>query len=131
MSAREQLDALYAQWRSLTQAEAEAIRLAAWEQLEQHQAAKAKLQPLMTQAFAELRLEMPSHFAERESIDTAIRATVDDLIQLEKNNSTLLAAKRQAAEVQKTDLERTSRNLRQIQRSYIGMLPRAHWQSYS
>jgi len=131
MSAREELSALYDQWRKLTACETEAIRHSAWEQLEAHQSAKASLQPLLARQEENLDRELSAPFSERDAIERHFRAVVDELIRLEVLNGELLAAQRQNAEVQKSALERTSRNLRHLHRSYGPGADNAHWQSYS
>jgi hypothetical protein len=121
MTSAEELHALYLQWRQLTRSEGEAIRLAAWTQVEQCQLAKGRLQPRISEVSA--RLDAVAH--ERE-----FRPVVDELIQLEKQNREVLQAQRQVARQQKDELDQASRHLRQIHRSYVPVAP-AHWQSYS
>ena len=131
MSARDELADLYERWRQLTLAEAEAIRLTRWAELEQHQLAKAKLQPVIAHAEEQLKAELPAGFVQREAIERQLQNVVDELIQLEQGNHDLLAAQRQTADDQRVNLERTGRNLRQLHRSYAPTLATAHWQSYS
>lgn len=121
MSSADELSALYEQWRGLTQDEGEAIEAGAWANVEQFQAAKARLQPRITEVSQ--RLDAAAH--ERQ-----FRAVVDELMQLERRNSALLQRQRKAAEQQKQELDRASRTLRQIHKSYIPPA-RTHWHSYS
>jgi DNA anti-recombination protein RmuC len=121
MTATEELNALYKQWRRLTQTEGDAIRLAAWSQVDQCQHAKAQLQPRISEVAS--RIETDSH-------ERLFRPVVDELIQLEQQNREVLQAHRQVAQQQKEELDKASRHLRQIHRSYVP-LAAAHWQSYS
>jgi len=121
MNPGEELHALYQQWRELTCAEGDALRVAAWSKVEHCQQAKARLQPRISEVSA--RLEPVAH-------ERAFRPVVDALIQLEKQNRELLQAQRQIAGQQKEDLDQASRHLRQLHRRYVTPAP-AHWQSYS
>lgn len=121
MTPADELSALYLQWRSLTDEEGEAIEAGAWINVEQFQAAKARLQPRITEVSR--RLDAATH--ERQ-----FRTIVEELMQLERRNSDLLQRQRQAAEEQKQELDKVSRHLRQLHRSYVPPA-RTHWQSYS
>ena len=121
MTPADELSALYQQWRSLTEDEGEAIAAGAWNKLEQFQAAKARLQPRIVELSQ--RLDVPTH--ERQ-----FRALVEELMQLERCNSASLQRRRQAAEEQMRELDKTSRHLRQLHKSYVPPA-HTHWQSYS
>lgn len=121
MNPISELTALYEQWRSLTEAEGQAIEATAWVQVEQYQSAKGRLQPRI----AEVTQRLDASTLERE-----FRAVVEGLMRLEHRNNALLQRQRHAAERQKQELDRTSRNLRQIHKSYVPPV-RTHWQSYS
>ncbi len=121
MSPELEFTALLDQWRRLTEEEGHAISSGAWAQVENFQSAKALLQPRISEV--------------RERIDPArhesqFRPLIDELIRLERGNQSLLDARRQAAQEQEHDLNRSDRNLRQIQKSYLPPA-RALWQSYS
>ena len=116
-----ELEALYEQWRRLTEGERQAIEAATWSQVEQYQAAKSRLQPRIT----EVTQRLDTSVLERE-----FRPVIDELIRLERRNSALLQRQRNAAERQRLELDRTSRNLRQIHKSYVPPV-RTHWHSYS
>ena len=121
MNSVRELAALYEQWRSLTEAESEALEAAAWAQVEQYQAAKSQLQPRIT----EVTQRLDASVLERE-----FRPVVEELMRLERRNDALLQRQRHAAERQRQELDRTSRNLRQIHKSYVPPV-RTHWHSYS
>jgi hypothetical protein len=121
MTPPDELAALYEQWRNLTGDEGDAIAAGDWTGVEQFQAAKARLQPRI----AEISRRLDSVTHERR-----FRSLVEELMQLERRNISLLQRRRQAAEVQRQELDRTSRHLRQLHKSYVPPA-RTHWQSYS
>lgn len=121
MTAADELAALYEQWRSLTEEEGAAIQSGVWASVEQLQAAKARLQPRITEVSR--RLDAATH--ERQ-----FRAQVEALMQLERRNSTLLQARQATAREQMQALDKAGRRLRQLHKSYVPPA-RTHWQSYS
>ena len=121
MTSADELSALYQQWRSLTEDEGEAIEAGAWTNVEQFQIAKARLQPRIVEVSQ--RLDAATH-------EQHFRKVVEELIRLERRNNALLHSQRQAAETQKQELDRASRHLRQLHKSYVPPA-RTHWQSYS
>lgn len=121
MSASEELAGLLRQWRLLTEQEGRAIAAAAWNQVDGCQTAKVRLQPRISELCA--RLEPGVH-------EKLFRPVIEDLMQLERQNSSLLDRERAAAAEHQESLDRTRRNLRHIQKSYLPPA-RAHWQSYS
>ena len=121
MTSADELSALCQQWRSLTEDEGEAIEAGAWANVDQFQTAKARLQPRIVEVSQ--RLDAATHARH-------FREVVEELMQLERRNSALLHSRRQAAETQKQELDRTSRHLRQLHKSYVPPA-RTHWQSYS
>ena len=122
MKPAEELNALYRQWRRLTEAEARFIRGNFWDQIDQLQSTKAHLQPRITEMSAQLDPVEHEH---------RFRPVVEELIRLEQHNRELIQAQRQIAQHQKEELEQSSRHLRQLHRSYAPGLARTHWQSYS
>ena len=128
MTARGELDALYAEWRTLTEAEGEAIRAGAWPQVEQRQAAKHQLQRRIIDATQ--RLDTESTPTERAAHERHFRAVVDELIQLEQRNHELVARTRDEAAGHQRSLDQCSRNLRRVQRGYAPVAG-AFWESYS
>lgn len=121
MSPELEFTALLDQWRRLTEEEGRAISSSTWAQVENFQSAKALLQPRINEV--------------RERIDPArhesqFRPLIEDLIRLEHRNQSLLEEQRRLAQQQEQDLNRSDRNLRQIQKSYIPPA-RNLWQSYS
>ena len=121
MNPAEEFYALLDQWRQLSEDEGGAISAGAWAQVEQFQSAKTRLQPRITEVTQ--RIEPAIHEAQ-------FRPMLDELMQLERRNNSLLEQKRAAAREQERSLDRTQRNLRQIQKSYTPKV-RTHWHSYS
>jgi len=121
MSPVDELAALYAQWRSLTEGEGEAIESGSWTEVEHYQSAKSRLQPRIVEVSQ--RIEVAIH-------ELQFRPVVEELITLERRNSDRLRDTRHSAEQEKQDLDKSSRNLRQLHKSYVPPA-RAHWQSYS
>ncbi len=121
MSPADELSALYQQWRSLTEDEGEAIEGGMWANVEQFQTAKARLQTRITEVSQ--RLDASVH-------ERKFRLIVEELIQLERHNNCLLQRRRQAADEQMRELDKASRHLRQLHKSYVPPA-QTHWQSYS
>lgn len=121
MSPADELSALYQHWRSLSKDEGAAMEGGAWTSVEQFQTAKARLQPRIV----ELSQQLDAATHERR-----FRKVIEELMHLERHNSALLQGRRRNAEAQQQDLDRTSRQLRQLHKSYVPP-PRTHWQSYS
>ena len=121
MSPVDELAALYAQWRSLTEGEGEAIESRAWTQVEHYQSAKSRLQPRIVEVSQ--RIEVAVH-------ELQFRQAVEELTTMERSNAARLRDSRHSAEQEKQDLDKSSRNLRQLHKSYVPPA-RSHWQSYS
>ncbi len=121
MSALQELSDLFQQWQLLTEEEGGAIAAGSWSQVENYQSAKARLQPRITEVSRRLDAGTFEHH---------FRSVINDLMEMERRNDGLLQEKRRVAKEQEHSLDRTQRNLRQIQKSYIPP-SRTHWQSYS
>ena len=130
MSARQELWNLYEQWRGLTEAEAEAIRSASWGRLSEWQDAKFRLQQEIIQATEAFQTEQVCNELNREELECQFRTLIGELILLETRNGELLAVRRQSAKREQMEMDRSHRNLRQIQRSYAPQRS-VLWQSYS
>lgn len=121
MNSVSELAALYQEWRSLTESEGLAIEAAAWAQVQRYQVAKRRLQPRITEVTRRL---------DPTVLERQFRPAVEELIRLERRNNALLQGQRDAVQRHRQELDRTSRNLRQIHKSYVPPV-RTHWQSYS
>lgn len=121
MTPTEELVLLYEQWHQLTRHENALIEAAEWSRVEQCQAAKLCLQPRITEISR--RVSSDAH-------DKQFRPILQILMELELQNASRLRQRLTLAEAKKLDLDKSSRNLRQIHRSYVPPL-RMNWQSYS
>jgi hypothetical protein len=121
MSPADELTALYTQWRSLTEEEGDAIESGAWTKVEHYQSAKSRLQPRIVEVSQ--RIEVAVH-------ELQFRPIVEELMTMERHNAARLRDSRHSAEQEKQHLDKSSRNLRQLHKSYVPPA-RAHWQSYS
>lgn len=121
MSPTDELAELFLQWRILTEREGRAIESGAWKEVDQVQAGKGSLQPRITEMLSRI---------DAMTFERGFRLNVEELMQLERRNLAVLQARRDVASEEEQKLDRTQRNLRQIQRSYLPPA-RLHWQSYS
>lgn len=121
MNPADELSMRYQQWRNLSENEGGAIEAGAWTSVEQFQTAKARLQPRIVELSE--RLDAATH-------ERRFRKVVEELVQLERHNSALLQRQRQDAQGKQQDLDRASRHLRQLHKSYVPPA-HTHWQSYS
>ena len=114
---------LYAEWRRLTEAEADAIEREAWDLLSVHQRAKVELRDAIVQAE-----EACGPFEGAEEVRR--REVIAELICLETRNHEAITRRRCAAQSEQAGLERRRQDLRRIQRTF-GARREAVWQSYS
>ena len=121
MTPGDELAALYEQWRTLTEDEGRAIAAEAWTNVEHCQNAKARLQSRIIEVSQ--RLDADTH-------DRQFKPVLDALMDLERRNDALLRERRNTAERARETLDRSSRNLRQLHKSYVPPV-RTLWQSYS
>jgi hypothetical protein len=121
MTPVEELHALYQQWRRLTEEEGHGIEAGDWNQVEQCQSGKARLQPRIVEVSQ--RVESAVHQRQFYQV-------VAQLIELERANRSRLDARHDDAETRRQELDRATRHLRQLHQSYVPPV-RANWQSYS
>jgi hypothetical protein len=125
----EQLHQVLAEWRRLTVAEGKAIREGNWEFVSECQRALSELRPKIEGLTGRTTQEenLPT---ERPTRKTSSRATVLELIELQRKNLQSLEQRRQKLSSYIEELSRAGRNLRGLQRSYAGPA-KASWSSYS
>lgn len=111
------------EWRDSSIAESNAIKEERWTDLNQIQDSKVHLQLRIRDCYGNAPAD------DNPGLDPLVRAMVAELIQLERFNGTLLAEKRNMAEVERDQIEGTSKNLRRIQR-YAGA-GHTGWAAYS
>ena len=120
MTTQEDLGVLLERWRDLTEQEGEAIRAGAWSNVAAFQSCKQSLQATITGAAA----------LSAQNTSPWVRESVAQLIVLERKNVDLIADQRRFAELERAEMDRSSRNLRQVRQSYA-RTEASHWQSYS
>jgi hypothetical protein len=130
MSAGDDLDHAYSEWRRLAEAEGKAIRAGDWPFVTDCQKALSQLQPVIDRLLNQNQNAPP-----RPDSDTLARklnscASVLELIELQRQNLAALQQRRQRLAAHIEQLSRTGRNLRGIQRSYASP-PAPAWNSYS
>jgi hypothetical protein len=130
MNARNELLGVYQQWRQLSETEGEAIQASDWRRVDACQSAKQSLQPLIIKFTGEAQEDWVRAGIDKSVMEREIRAVVDDLIRLEHRNGEWVCRQQTAARSQECELEKSTRNLSRVQRSY-SPAPSAVWQSYS
>lgn len=130
MNCQETVNALYENWRALSEAEGEAINAGDWDRVNRCQDEKQHLQERIIKATESLQKEAVAQGLNPKRTERGLRPIVERLIALELRNQELLASRRQAAEAEKAALERSGRNLRQVHQAYGGTR-NAAWESYS
>jgi ElaB/YqjD/DUF883 family membrane-anchored ribosome-binding protein len=130
MSADRDLNEAYQEWRRLAEAEGEAIRTCNWNLLSACQKALHGLQQRIVVLSEAARREWSRLGTERLVRQKTLEATVRELIELERNNETLLNSVREAAREKIEQLDQAGRNLKRIRRSYVRECPTA-WTSFS
>ncbi|HUI06980.1 MAG TPA: hypothetical protein VL486_08220 [Verrucomicrobiae bacterium] len=124
------LRAYYEQWRSLTEAEGEAIRGGAWQQVAQLQETKRQLQQLILGATRELRAECARCGMDAAVVEQQLRSLIEQLVQLESRNGQCLAEHLHQCHGQLQQLDLAARNLSHIRRAY-SPAREARWESFS
>ena len=127
---REELLELYRRWREWTEAEGEAIRTWNWPRVERIQADKEELVQTIITTAERLRAECLQVGSGSLQLEEELRGVVNELVTLEARNQEQLAAQRQQASAQATELNNAVHQLRQIKRAYAAG-SEARWQSYS
>ena len=122
----EQLNQVLAEWRRLALAEGKAIREGNWAFVLDCQRALSELRPKID------GLTNNNSPSTSESVNRkpSTRATILELIELQRNNLHSLQQRRQKLSAYIEGLSRTGRTLRGLQRSYASPVA-ASWSSYS
>lgn len=130
MSANQNLLNAYGSWEQFTQSEGAAIARADWPGVSECQKNKQELQRQIIHLTDAARAESVEAGLDTKRFETDLRQIVNRLIAMESRNSELISERRQSAELQRAELDQTSRNLRRMQKSYT-QPSTAVWQSYS
>jgi hypothetical protein len=130
MSAEEELHGAYSEWRRLSEAEGKAIREGNWGFVAECQLALTRLRSTIDQLTTKAGEEIRNLGLSAETCQSSRRATVLNLIELQRRNLASLQQRRQRLSAHIENLVRSNRNLRGIQRSYTERTSPA-WSSYS
>jgi hypothetical protein len=129
MSAHHDLFKTYDEWRDWTVLEGDAIRSSDWPKVHSCQRAKFELQGRIIRYTEAARAEVSRSGVSWSEIEKRLRSEVASLIDLENKNGETLAQVRCRAMAEEAELDRSSRQLRQV-RSYAPVA-RSAWSSYS
>lgn len=129
MSAHHDLLRIYHEWRDWTLQEGEAIRNEDWPRVHSCQNAKLELQDRIIRSTQTARSELARNGGDWASVEAQVRREVSSLIDLEHRNGESLAQVRSRALAEQAELDKSSRQLRQV-RSYAPVV-RSAWSSYS
>ena len=129
---KEQTDllALYAQWRTLTEVEGNAIHEGEWRQVQEQQDLKSELKERILSVTESWQLVCPDASAWRQEYERQFRPIVAELIQMESRNSALLTRCQTATRAELDHYNGASRNLRGLRKAYVAP-GNSHWCSYS
>ncbi len=130
MKARDHLFGLYEQWRRLSLAEGDGILHGAWTEVSRCQNAKHTLQERIIAATDALQAEQTALRQDPHETESAIRAVVSQLMELEGQNARQLDQQRARADAEQAGTEKAGQNLRHINRAY-GQTRQTGWQHYS
>lgn len=130
MSASEQLQSAYQEWRRLAENEGEAIRGGNWSLVQNCQNSLQELQPQIIRWTQEARAEWQKLGYDIPAEENRLRTVIGQLIEIERRNSAWLSDIRSAARAELRELEQSGHNLRQVQRSYAPARASA-WSSFS
>jgi hypothetical protein len=130
MNSERDLTEAYLEWRRLAEAEGEAIGARNWSLVSACQKALQNLPDRIARLSAAAREDWSKPGGNRAAKEGLLKATIHELIQLEKRNHTLLGSMKSAMRTKLDQLDEAGRNLKQIQRSYGAGRP-ATWTSFS
>jgi len=122
------LMSVLAEWRRLTEREAQAILNDDWKNVAEQQQRKAQLREAIDRARESGGAARPTN--ERDGGEDKLKAVVTELVALETRNRDVLSAKRQGWQAELERVNGAVRNLRGVRRTYGGV--HSHrWHSYS
>jgi len=130
MNPNPDLDHAYSEWRRLAEAEGKAIRAGDWAFVADCQKALRFLQSVIDRISKSKPPESPRKDPNISVPRLTSRATVLELIELQRQNLAALQQRRERLSAHVEQLSRSGRNLRGIQRSYATSSS-SGWSSYS
>ena len=120
---------LYEDWKELTQREGKAILSADWVEVRRCQRAKEQLQPKIVRLTEALKSAAADDL-ELSEINQRIRACANELIELERKNSSTLDQRMAELQVERATLDETSNRLRKVHQTY-SQTQAPIWNQYS
>jgi hypothetical protein len=120
---------LYDDWKELTEREGNAIRSTDWVEVRRCQRAKEQLRPKIVTVTERLKTQASSDL-ERTELNGRIRACVNELIELERKNSSTLEQRMAEIQQERAALDETSSRLRKVHQTYAPAQPPI-WNQYS
>jgi DNA anti-recombination protein RmuC len=130
MSADQQLQAAYAEWRRLAEAEGDAIRARNWNLATDCQNALRQLQPVIIRSSQEAQVDWARLGEDRDAKENHLRAVISELISIESRNNSLLNGMHDDAQARLNELKQAGHMLRRVHRLYGPPLTAA-WNSFS
>lgn len=130
MNFSDPLTELYSEWRTVSQAEGEAIQTGDWRAVEQLQLRKEELKRHILPATEVWGSHWPGEEERRREYDRVYRPMVAELISLEHRNHEWLCARREKARREVAEDDSALGNLRGIRRAY-SRTSGSTWHSYS
>ncbi|MBC8096275.1 MAG: hypothetical protein H7Y43_10710 [Akkermansiaceae bacterium] len=130
MSARDQLENAYREWRRLAEVEGDAIRQSNWPLVENCQSSLHELQPRIIRWSQEARDEWQTLGCDVALEENNLRAIIGTLIEIERRNCAWLNDLREATQAEYSQLQQSGQTLRRVQRSYAPASAPA-WSSFS
>lgn len=118
MNAEQELLNAYREWHRLALAEAKAIRTHNWSLLADCQLAIADFQKLISRLSLDARRDWESAGLDCAAKERGIQVFAHELLDLTRQNQTLLQQAKDAASAQLENLGEAGRNLQRLQRSY-------------
>ena len=124
------LMSVLAEWRRLTEREAQAILIGDWKNVAEQQERKAQLREPITRARELAGAAQATNEKAGGGGEDKLKAFVTELVALETRNRDVINAKRQGCQAELDRVNETVRNLRGVRRTYGGF--HSHrWHSYS
>jgi len=130
MDTAADLMSILAEWRRLTEREAQAILNDDWKNVAEQQRRKAQLREPITRARELARGTQATNERAGGGGEDKLKVVVTELVALETRNRDVLNAKRQGWQAELDRVNEAVRNLRGVRRTYGGI--QSHrWHSYS
>ena len=120
---------LYTRWGVLTRAESEAIHARDWAALSEYQSEKQSLRDEITR-LQEVAASKPRQAGADAMAANKLKPVLEQLIRMESDNASLLAAQKQLLAEQQSALRHASRTLHQVHQAYAAGRSEV-WNSYS